>query len=142
LTAGEHDVPTVADTKARFLAQYKKPVPSIYNNVLQELIVLHHFVRFNASYKYDPIFALGLVTVYDQLFDGYRNGEEEKDLIFRAYINALQEKPEQYRYVRSKLCGGLWVIFQCVRAACSQARTVYFDRRNLFLLETDTRSHP
>jgi photosystem II biogenesis protein Psp29 len=95
--AGEHDVPTVADTKARFLAQYKKPIPSIYNNVLQELIVLHHFVRFNASYKYDPIFALGLVTVYDQLFDGYRNGEEEKDLIFRAYINALQEKPEQYR---------------------------------------------
>eukprot|EP00243_Klebsormidium_subtile_P003921 TRINITY_DN17571_c0_g1_i1.p1 TRINITY_DN17571_c0_g1~~TRINITY_DN17571_c0_g1_i1.p1 ORF type:complete len:316 (+),score=112.35 TRINITY_DN17571_c0_g1_i1:215-1162(+) len=95
--AGELDVPTVADTKAAFLAAYKKPIPSIYNNVLQELLVLHHFVRFNSDYKYDPIFALGLVTVYDQLFDGYRNGAEEKETIFKAYINALQESPEQYR---------------------------------------------
>jgi len=35
--------------------------------------------------------------VYDQLFDGYRNGAEEKELIFKAYINCLKESPEQYR---------------------------------------------
>jgi hypothetical protein len=42
------------------------------------------------------VFALGFVTVYDQLMEGY-SSDEDKDAIFKAYITALNEDPEQYR---------------------------------------------
>jgi hypothetical protein len=90
------DVPSVSETKLNFLKAYKRPIPSIYNNVLQELIVQHHLMRYKTSYRYDPVFALGFVTVYDKLMEGY-SSDEERDVIFKAYINALKEDPEQYR---------------------------------------------
>jgi hypothetical protein len=53
-------------------------------------------MRYKKSYRYDPVFALGFVTVYDQLMEGYPS-DEDTDAIFKAYINALKEDPEQYR---------------------------------------------
>ncbi|KAI3981414.1 hypothetical protein MKX01_021537, partial [Papaver californicum] len=82
--------PTVAETKLNFLKAYKRPIPSIYNTVLQELIVQQHLTRYKKSYRYDPIFALGFVTVYDRLMDGYQS-DEEQETIFKAYIEALKE---------------------------------------------------
>ncbi|KAK2370513.1 protein THYLAKOID FORMATION1, chloroplastic [Trifolium repens] len=96
------DVPSVSETKLNFLKAYKRPIPSIYNNVLQELIVQHHLMRYKTSYRYDPVFALGFVTVYDKLMEGY-SSDEERDVIFKAYINALKEDPEQYRIDAQKL---------------------------------------
>ncbi|XP_050380489.1 protein THYLAKOID FORMATION1, chloroplastic [Argentina anserina] len=93
---------TVADTKLNFLRAYKRPIPSVYNTVLQELIVQQHLMRYKRTYRYDPVFALGFVTVYDQLMDGYPS-EEDKDAIFKAYVNALKEDPEQYRTDAIKL---------------------------------------
>lgn len=90
------DPPTVSETKLKFLKAYKRPIPSIYNSVLQELIVQQHLMRYKTSYRYDPVFALGFVTVYDQLMEGYPS-DEDRDAIFQAYINALKEDPEQYR---------------------------------------------
>ncbi|KAL9266281.1 THYLAKOID FORMATION1, chloroplastic-like protein, partial [Drosera capensis] len=96
------DIPTVAQTKLNFLQAYKRPIPSIYNNVLQELIVQQHLMRYKKNYKYGPVFALGFVTVYDQLMEGYPS-EEDQTAIFEAYINALNESPEQYRKDARKL---------------------------------------
>ncbi|KAG8364644.1 hypothetical protein BUALT_Bualt18G0018800 [Buddleja alternifolia] len=96
------DIPTVAETKSNFLKAYKRPIPSIYNTVLQELIVQQHLVRYKKSYLYDPLFALGFVTVYDQLMDGYPS-DEDRDAIFKAYIEALNEDPAQYRHDSTKL---------------------------------------
>ncbi|XP_002985488.2 protein THYLAKOID FORMATION 1, chloroplastic [Selaginella moellendorffii] len=96
------DVPTVADTKSAFLKAFRKPIPSIYNNVLQELLVQQHLMRYNATYKYDAVFALGFVTVYDQLMDGYPNAQDS-EAIFKAYIEALGEDPDQYRKDAKKL---------------------------------------
>ncbi|KAK9284696.1 hypothetical protein L1049_023872 [Liquidambar formosana] len=90
------DVPTVSETKLNFLKAYKRPIPSIYNNVLQELIVQQHLMRYKRTYRYDAVFALGFVTVYDQLMEGYPS-DEDRDAIFQAYIKALNEDPEQYR---------------------------------------------
>ncbi|KAJ8748323.1 hypothetical protein K2173_001742 [Erythroxylum novogranatense] len=90
------DLPTVAETKLDFLKAYKRPIPSIYNTVLQELIVQQHLMRYKRTYQYDPVFALGFVTVYDQLMEGYPS-DEDRDAIFQAYIKALKEEPEQYR---------------------------------------------
>ncbi|KAH7429521.1 hypothetical protein KP509_09G053600 [Ceratopteris richardii] len=53
-------------------------------------------MRYNQTYKYDAVFGLGFVTVYDQLMDGYPGGAE-KETIFKAHIEALKEDPEQYR---------------------------------------------
>ncbi|KAK6120616.1 hypothetical protein DH2020_045649 [Rehmannia glutinosa] len=47
------DVPTVSQTKANFLKAYKRPIPSIYNTVLQELIVQQHLMRYKRSYRLD-----------------------------------------------------------------------------------------
>lgn len=95
-TVASVEIPTVADTKRDFLEAYKKPIPSIYNNVIQELIVLQHLMRYNTNYKYDAVFALGFISVWDQLMDGYPQ-EEDKEVIFRAYIGALNEDPDAYR---------------------------------------------
>ncbi|XP_022969187.1 protein THYLAKOID FORMATION1, chloroplastic-like isoform X1 [Cucurbita maxima] len=96
------DVTTVAETKANFLKAYKRPIPSIYNTVVQELIVQQHLMRYKKTYRYDPVFALGFVTVYDRLMEGYPS-DEDRDAIFQAYINALNEDPEQYRIDAQKL---------------------------------------
>lgn len=91
-------MPTVAETKTNFLRAYKRPIPSVYSTVIQELIVQQHLMRYKKSYQYDPVFALGFVTVYDRLMEGYPT-EEDKEAIFKAYIKALNEEPEQYRFV-------------------------------------------
>ncbi|CAA0816104.1 Protein THYLAKOID FORMATION 1- chloroplastic, partial [Striga hermonthica] len=96
------DLPTVSQTKLNFLKAYKRPIPSIYNTVLQELIVQQHLIRYKRSYRYDPVFALGFVTVYDQLMDGYPSNED-RETIFKAYIEALNEDPAQYRADAQKL---------------------------------------
>lgn len=96
------DVPTVAETKQNFLTAYKRPIPSIYNTVLQELLVQQHLMRYKKFYKYDPVFALGFVTVFDQLMEGYQS-DEDRETIFQAYIRALNEDPEQYRVDAQKL---------------------------------------
>ncbi|CAM6096220.1 unnamed protein product [Calypogeia fissa] len=96
------EVPTVAATKRAFLDAYRRPVPSIYSTVVQELLVQQHLMRYNATYQYDAIFGLGFVTVFDQLFDGFPSSAD-RDLIFQAYIGALQEEPERYRSDAKKL---------------------------------------
>ncbi|KAJ6758160.1 PROTEIN THYLAKOID FORMATION 1 CHLOROPLASTIC [Salix koriyanagi] len=94
--------PTVSETKSNFLKAYKRPIPSIYNTVLQELIVQQHLMRYKKTYLYDPVFGLGFVTVYDQLMEGYPS-DEDREAIFQAYIKALKEDPEQYRIDAKKL---------------------------------------
>ncbi|KAJ7516288.1 hypothetical protein O6H91_22G051300 [Diphasiastrum complanatum] len=96
------DVPPVSETKANFLKFYKKPIPTVYSNVIQELLVLQHLIRYNRTYQYDALFALGFVTVYDQLMDGYPS-TEDREAIFKAYINALREDPDHYRRDAQKL---------------------------------------
>nr|AFO59570.1 chloroplast Ptr ToxA-binding protein [Saccharum hybrid cultivar GT28] len=94
-TAGDVP-PTVSETKLNFLKSYKRPIPSIYSTVLQELLVQQHLMRYKRTYQYDPVFGLGFVTVYDQLMEGYPSNED-RDSIFRTYITALNEDPDQYR---------------------------------------------
>ncbi|XP_071698149.1 protein THYLAKOID FORMATION1, chloroplastic-like [Rutidosis leptorrhynchoides] len=96
------DAPPVSETKSKFLNAYKRPIPSIYNNVLQELIVQQHLIRYKKTYRYDPVFAIGFVTVYDQLMEGYPS-DDDREAIFKSYINALNEDPLQYRSDAKKL---------------------------------------
>ncbi|KAK4745340.1 hypothetical protein SAY87_011652 [Trapa incisa] len=96
------DLPTVSQTKLNFIKAYKKPIPSIYNTVLQELLVQQHLTKYKKNYQYDHVFALGFVTIYDQLMEGYPS-DEDRESIFEAYIRALEEDPQQYRADAKKL---------------------------------------
>ncbi|KAG2424022.1 hypothetical protein HXX76_014846 [Chlamydomonas incerta] len=87
--------PTVAETKAKFLAGYQKPVASIYSTVLQELLVQQHFMRYSKNYQYNPIFALGFVSVYEQILESL--SAEERAAIFKAYVDALGENADTYK---------------------------------------------
>ena len=49
----EWNPPTVADTKRNFYESFSRPIPGIYSNVIQELLVQQHIMRYNKSYSYD-----------------------------------------------------------------------------------------
>ncbi|GLC37185.1 hypothetical protein PLESTB_000989200 [Pleodorina starrii] len=87
--------PTVSQTKAKFFEGYSKPIASIYSTVLQELLVQQHFMRYSKNYVYNEIFALGFVSVYEQILESLP--QEERDAIFVSYITALGEEPETYK---------------------------------------------
>ena len=53
--AGGWNPPTVSDTKAKFYSKYKKPLPAVYNTVIQELLVQQHILRYNKNYSYDVV---------------------------------------------------------------------------------------
>jgi hypothetical protein len=56
--------PTVADTKGKFTKSYTRPIPAIYNNVIQELLVQQHFIRYSINYKYNAVsVSTGLTVV-------------------------------------------------------------------------------
>lgn len=57
--------------------------------------------RYNSKYAYDPIFALGFVSVFDQVTEGMDEGE--RTAIFEAYVRALGEDPAQYRQDAERL---------------------------------------
>jgi hypothetical protein len=69
---------------------------------VKELLVQQRLMRYNSTYTYDPVFALGFVMVYDQFIDGYPS-ETDQDAIFKAYVTALNEDPELYKKDAQKL---------------------------------------
>ena len=102
VAAATSSPPTVADTKSKFLAAYTKPIPALFNVVIQEFLVQSHLCRYNSNYEYDPIIGLGFVSVFDQVTDGMDSAEQPA--IFKAYIEALGEDVAQYRSDAEKMC--------------------------------------
>jgi photosystem II biogenesis protein Psp29 len=102
LVSARSPPPTVADTKAKFLAAYTKPISALYNTVIQEFLVQSHLCRVNVNYEYDAIIGMGFVSVFDQVTDGM--GAQEQQAIFKAYVEALGDDPVQYRADAEKMC--------------------------------------
>ncbi len=55
-----------------------------------------HLLAVNVDFRYDPIYALGVVTTFDRFMQGYRP-ENDKVSIFNALCQALESDPQQYR---------------------------------------------
>ncbi len=55
-----------------------------------------HLLQVNEDFRYDPIFALGVVTSFDRFMDGYQP-EEDKENIFSAICKAQDTDPAQIR---------------------------------------------
>lgn len=103
MRAGDWTPPTVADTKKKFYETFRKPIPGLYNNVIQELLVQQHIMRYNRKYRYDEVFALGFVSVFDQVLEGLPDNDRES--LFNAYISSLDEDGSKYRQDAERLEG-------------------------------------
>lgn len=55
-----------------------------------------HLLRVNEDFRYDPIFALGVMTSFDRFMEGYQP-ENEKEAIFSALCKAQEADPAQIR---------------------------------------------
>ena len=91
-----NDVRTVSDTKRAFYSLHTRPINSIYRRVVEELMVEMHLLSVNVGFRYDPIYALGVVTTFDRFMQGYRP-DQDKDSIFRALCKSINSDPDQYR---------------------------------------------
>jgi photosystem II biogenesis protein Psp29 len=90
------NVRTVSDTKRTFYSTHTRPINSIYRRVVEELMVEMHLHSVNAEYRYEPIYALGVVTTFDRFMQGYRP-EGDKASIFNAICKSLEDNPQKYQ---------------------------------------------
>jgi photosystem II biogenesis protein Psp29 len=91
-----NNVRTVSDTKRAFFNTYTRPVNSIYRRIVEELMVEMHLLGVNEDFRYDPIYALGVVSSFERFMQGYRS-QQEKLAIFNALCKAQELDPQQYR---------------------------------------------
>ena len=87
---------TVSDSKRDFYHHYTRPINSVYRRVVEELLVEMHLLSVNVDFRYDPVYALGVVSSYQSFMQGYRP-EEDKSAMFEALCKAVGGDPEQYR---------------------------------------------
>jgi photosystem II biogenesis protein Psp29 len=69
---------------------------------VEELMVEMHLLSVNVDFSYDAIYALGVVTTFDRFMDGYQP-EQDKESIFRAICQAVEQDPQGYRQDASRL---------------------------------------
>lgn len=98
-----NDVRTVSDTKRAFYSLHTRPINSIYRRVVEELMVEMHLLSVNVDFRYDPIYALGVVTTFDRFMQGYRP-EQDKDSIFSALCKSINGDPDKYRQNAEQVC--------------------------------------
>ncbi|MBO3458863.1 photosystem II biogenesis protein Psp29 [Aetokthonos hydrillicola Thurmond2011] len=97
-----NNVRTVSDTKRTFYTLHTRPINTIYRRVVEELMVEMHLLSVNADFSYNPIYALGVVTAFERFMQGYQP-EREKDSIFIALLQAIQEDPQLYKQDAQRL---------------------------------------
>ncbi|MEO0948129.1 MAG: photosystem II biogenesis protein Psp29 [Cyanobacteria bacterium J06641_5] len=86
---------TLSDTKRSFYTQHQRPINSLYRRVVEELLVEMHLLSVNVEFRYDPFYALGVITAYDRFMTGYP--EADRESIFAAICSAVEEDATQFR---------------------------------------------
>ncbi len=97
------NVRTVSDTKRDFYTFHTRPINSIYRRVVEELMVEMHLLSVNVNFRYDAIYALGVVTVFERFMQGYRP-EQDKGSIFNALCQSIGSDPSQYHQSAEQIC--------------------------------------
>jgi photosystem II biogenesis protein Psp29 len=97
-----NNVRTVSDTKRTFYTLHTRPINTIYRRVVEELMVEMHLLSVNVDFSYDAIYALGVVTTFDRFMEGYQP-EQDKESIFLAICQAVEQDPQSYRQDASRL---------------------------------------
>ncbi|WP_224091863.1 photosystem II biogenesis protein Psp29 [Nostoc sp. MS1] len=93
---------TVSDTKRTFYSLHTRPINTIYRRVVEELMVEMHLLSVNVDFSYNPVYALGVVTTFDRFMQGYQP-ERDKESIFNAICQAVEQDPQRYRQDAERL---------------------------------------
>lgn len=78
---------TVADSKRAFHAAFPHVISPLYRRLVDELLVELHLLSHQKGFQADPLFALGLVQVFETGTRGYRPAEQ-KEQLFQALCSA------------------------------------------------------
>jgi photosystem II biogenesis protein Psp29 len=72
---------TVADSKRAFHAAFPYLISPIYRRLVDELLVELHLLSHQKGFQADPLFATGLIQVFDAFSRGYRPQEQREPLL-------------------------------------------------------------
>lgn len=97
---------TVSQTKREFYTYYNRPINSVYRRIVEELMVEMHLLSVNVEFRYNPIYALGVLTSFQRFMDGY-NPEQEKENILKALFKALNIEPDSYKHDNSSVLSAI-----------------------------------
>lgn len=61
-----------------------------------------HLLSVNVDFRYDPIYALGIVSSFNQFMEGYKPPEDRVS-IFNSLCKALEDDPQRYRQDADRL---------------------------------------
>jgi len=87
---------TVSDTKRNFYQYHTRPINSVYRRVVDEMLVEMHLLSVNIDFRYDPIYALGVVSTFDRFMTGYYP-QADKDSIFQALCKSTGGDAASFR---------------------------------------------
>lgn len=71
---------TVADSKRAFHSAFPHVISPLYRRIVDELLVELHLLSRQRGFRPDPLFATGLVQVFDSFSKGYRPDELREPL--------------------------------------------------------------
>lgn len=74
---------TVADSKRAFHSAFPHVISPLYRRMVDELLVELHLLSRQRGFRADPLFATGLVQVFDSFSKGYRP-EGQREVLFQA----------------------------------------------------------
>jgi photosystem II biogenesis protein Psp29 len=74
---------TVADSKRAFHSAFPHVISPLYRRMTDELLVELHLLSRQRGFRPDPLFATGLVQVFDSFSKGYRP-EGQREALFQA----------------------------------------------------------
>ncbi len=78
---------TVADSKRAFHGAFPHVIAPLYRRMVDELLVELHLLSRQKGFQQDPLFAVGLVQVFDSFARGYRP-EQHKTVLFEALVRS------------------------------------------------------
>jgi photosystem II biogenesis protein Psp29 len=87
---------TVADSKRAFHGAFPHVIAPVYRRMVDELLVELHLLSRQKGFRSDPLFAVGLVQVFDGFAKGYRPQKHRQEL-FEALCRSTGFDPEELR---------------------------------------------
>ncbi len=87
---------TVADSKRAFHGAFPHVIAPVYRRMVDELLVELHLLSRQRGFRPDPLFAVGLVQVFDGFAKGYRPQKHREEL-FGALCRSTGFDPEDLR---------------------------------------------
>jgi photosystem II biogenesis protein Psp29 len=92
---------TVADSKRAFHRAFPQVIAPLYRRMVDELLVELHLLSRQQGFQADPLFATGLIQVFDSFARGYRP-EQHREPLLAALCSASGFDAGQLRQQRNQ----------------------------------------